>query len=84
MFDDLRSAACTANFSSQTLQEAFRDPSSPFHIPPGTTGPASPDEIPDAHPTASDQARAYFLEHGFDPASFWEQHIVWGDHDAFQ
>ncbi|KAH0836820.1 HotDog domain-containing protein [Lanmaoa asiatica] len=25
---------------------AFRDPSSPFHIPPGSTGPASPDELP--------------------------------------
>ncbi|KAL4062538.1 Thioesterase/thiol ester dehydrase-isomerase [Scleroderma citrinum] len=25
---------------------AFKDPSSPFHIPPGETGPASPDEPP--------------------------------------
>lgn len=30
----------------QSLQDAFRDPSSPFHIPPGSTGPASPDELP--------------------------------------
>jgi hypothetical protein len=21
---------------------------------------------------------------GFDPASFWEQKIAWGDHDSFQ
>ncbi|KIK99128.1 hypothetical protein PAXRUDRAFT_823091 [Paxillus rubicundulus Ve08.2h10] len=32
--------------SIQSLQEVFRDPSSPFHIPPGTIGPASPDEPP--------------------------------------
>ncbi|KIO10616.1 hypothetical protein M404DRAFT_60521, partial [Pisolithus tinctorius Marx 270] len=28
------------------LQAAFRNPSSPFHIPPGETGPASPDDPP--------------------------------------
>ncbi|KAG9313186.1 P-loop containing nucleoside triphosphate hydrolase protein [Chiua virens] len=32
--------------SIKSLQDAFRDPSSPFHIPPGSTGPASPDELP--------------------------------------
>ena len=26
----------------------------------------------------------YFEGRGFDPSSFWEQPIVWGDHDAFQ
>ncbi|KAF8184454.1 Thioesterase/thiol ester dehydrase-isomerase, partial [Pholiota molesta] len=33
------------------LQAAFRDPSSPFHIPPGTQGPESPDSLP-AHAAA--------------------------------
>ncbi|KAG8221104.1 Thioesterase/thiol ester dehydrase-isomerase [Butyriboletus roseoflavus] len=38
--------------SIKSLQDAFRDPSSPFHIPPGSTGPASPDELPaDSHTT---------------------------------
>ena len=36
----------------QSLQDAFRDPSTPFHIPPGTTGPASPDELPSEWHTA--------------------------------
>ncbi|KAI6023363.1 Thioesterase/thiol ester dehydrase-isomerase [Pisolithus marmoratus] len=30
--------------SIESLQAAFRDPPSPFHIPPGETGPASPDD----------------------------------------
>ncbi|KAH7905064.1 HotDog domain-containing protein [Hygrophoropsis aurantiaca] len=30
-----------------SLQAAFKDPSSPFHLAPGTAGPASPDEVPD-------------------------------------
>ncbi|KAF9224159.1 hypothetical protein BS17DRAFT_732946 [Gyrodon lividus] len=38
--------ALLSGSSVQSLQEAFRDPSSPFHILPGTTGPASPDEPP--------------------------------------
>ncbi|KAI5895649.1 uncharacterized protein SCHCODRAFT_02619996, partial [Schizophyllum commune H4-8] len=32
--------------SINTLLQAFKDPSSPFHIRPGETGPASPDEEP--------------------------------------
>ncbi|KAH7890984.1 Thioesterase/thiol ester dehydrase-isomerase [Phlebopus sp. FC_14] len=45
----------------QSLQAAFRDPSSPFHIPPGTTGPASPDDPPESYgqfraPVDSDDA----------------------------
>jgi hypothetical protein len=31
-----------------------------------------------------EQAREKLRIAGFDPTSFWEQHIVWGDHDAFQ
>ena len=30
----------------QSLRAAFKNPSSPFYIPPGETGPASPDEPP--------------------------------------
>ncbi|KAF8159330.1 Thioesterase/thiol ester dehydrase-isomerase [Crassisporium funariophilum] len=78
------------------LQAAFRDPSSPFHIPPGAQGPESPDSPP-SHPTLTESALESNvlvdpLEEaveklrvaGFDPQSFWEQRIVWGDHDAFQ
>ncbi|TFY56840.1 hypothetical protein EVJ58_g7392 [Rhodofomes roseus] len=31
-----------------------------------------------------EEARAQLSEMGYDPSSFWEQKIVWGDHDAFQ
>ena len=67
----------------QELQAAFRDPTSPYHIPEGSQGPASPDEQP-AMLSAAEEGRTYFVGRGFDPASFWEQPIVWGDHDAFQ
>ncbi|EMD39096.1 hypothetical protein CERSUDRAFT_112789 [Gelatoporia subvermispora B] len=128
--------------SIKALQDAFRDPSSPFHLPPGTQGPASPDPPPDAellhtsasntpvglpeeslssqdqsaptgesplttkpepnatplsmaekwtllkpsHPSKSieERAREHMIKGGFDPDSFWEQKVVWGDHDAFQ
>ncbi|KZT00600.1 uncharacterized protein LAESUDRAFT_764507 [Laetiporus sulphureus 93-53] len=73
----------------RSLQDAFRDPSSPFHLPPGTQGPASPDPPAEflhteAQETRAEQARTKMLELGYDPSSFWEQRIVWGDHDAFQ
>ncbi len=67
----------------QELQAAFRDPTSPYHIPEGSQGPPSPDE----HLTtlsATEEGRTYFEDRGFDAASFWEQPIIWGDHDAFQ
>lgn len=76
----------------QDLQAAFRDPNSPFYIPPGTTGPASPDEIPGSSTlttlnNASDKLENSYqklLKNGFDPTSFWEQRIAWGDQDSFQ
>ncbi|KAF8549381.1 hypothetical protein OG21DRAFT_1470074 [Imleria badia] len=40
------SRASISGTSIKSLQDAFRDPSSPFHIPAGSTGPASPDELP--------------------------------------
>ncbi|KAI0923574.1 hypothetical protein AcV5_009076 [Taiwanofungus camphoratus] len=90
--------------SIRSLQDAFRDPSSPFHIAPGTQGPASPDPPSElverlhteavVSPPSEDveatlspsaaEARTTLLDMGFDPSSFWEQRIVWGDHDAFQ
>ncbi|KAI0272586.1 HotDog domain-containing protein, partial [Gloeopeniophorella convolvens] len=66
------------------LQAAFRDPNSPYHIPEGSQGPASPDEVPSPVRSAAEEGRAYFEERGVDVASLWEQPVVWGDHDAFQ
>ncbi|KAG5652809.1 hypothetical protein H0H81_003578 [Sphagnurus paluster] len=74
--------------SISALQAAFRDPSSPYYIPPGTTGPSSPDPEPvEAAATELnplEEAKQKLTEAGFDPASFWEQRIVWGDQDPFQ
>ncbi|PPQ99244.1 hypothetical protein CVT26_014100 [Gymnopilus dilepis] len=79
------------------LQAAFRDPTSPYHIPPGSTGPESPDSPPDPIHLAKlglsesvgpldalEEARQKLIRAGLDPGSFWEQRIVWGDHDSFQ
>lgn len=82
----------------QELQAAFKDPSSPFHLPPGTKGPDSPDSPPTDHinisahsPEALEQvpasladAEQKLIKAGLDPESFWEQRIVWGDQDSFQ
>ncbi|EGN97007.1 hypothetical protein SERLA73DRAFT_185281 [Serpula lacrymans var. lacrymans S7.3] len=78
--------------SIESLQAAFRDPSSPFHIPPGTQGPASPDPLFEANPILDsvpelaprEEATQKLLALGYDPSSLWEQSIVWGHHDAFQ
>ncbi|KAF8273082.1 hypothetical protein EI94DRAFT_1769405 [Lactarius quietus] len=66
------------------LQAAFRDPTSPFYIEKGSQGPASPDEQPTTALSSAEEARKHFVDRGFDPTSFWEQPISWGDHDAFQ
>ncbi|KAK2467338.1 hypothetical protein APHAL10511_000573 [Amanita phalloides] len=68
------------------LQAAFRDPNSPFYIPPGSTGPASPDDTIETNAQNSESRKAHsmFLREGFDPHSFWEQKIAWGDQDSFQ
>lgn len=39
-------AALVNGSSIESLRAAFKNPSSPFYIPPGETGPASPDEPP--------------------------------------
>ncbi|KAG6334167.1 hypothetical protein ID866_4914 [Astraeus odoratus] len=43
------SRCTTPRRSWLSLQTAFKDPSSPFHIPPGETGPASPDDPPESY-----------------------------------
>ncbi|KAF8957109.1 HotDog domain-containing protein [Flammula alnicola] len=83
--------------SISALQAAFRDPSSPFHIPPGTQGPESPDspptqahftslaaELPESTIGSLEEAHGKLWKAGLDPLSFWEQRIVWGDQDSFQ
>lgn len=88
------------NPTLQTLQEAFKDPSSPFYLAPGTAGPESPDSPPSASPISTlasetptpnsnlrdplQGAHDKLRRGGFDPLSFWEQRIVWGDQDSFQ
>lgn len=32
----------------------------------------------------AEEGRVKLSELGFDPESFWEQQVVWGDHDSFQ
>ncbi|TFK69123.1 hypothetical protein BDN72DRAFT_820459 [Pluteus cervinus] len=91
---------CKSTSSINALQAAFKDPTSPFYLAPGTVGPDSPDappsnasQVASLHNTAQssityeetlDAARATMTKSGFDPASFWEQKIVWGDQDSFQ
>ncbi|KDQ18870.1 hypothetical protein BOTBODRAFT_184712 [Botryobasidium botryosum FD-172 SS1] len=86
--------------SIRDLQAAFRDPKSPFYLAPGEKGPASPDEASSAagrtittnatqpmfddRPDDRESAINYALEKGYDPASFWEQKICWGDLDSFR
>ena len=81
------------------MQAAFRDPASPFYLEPGTQGPASPSHPHEEQPLSTTArnsdpftdslepiwaAHQELLNGGFDPKSFWEQTIVWGDQDAFQ
>jgi len=116
-----RIAVTRQNFSSSSslqtiekLQAAFRDPSSPFYLAPGTEGPSHPGEgfihpeqaykpnYPDQrrelHTSSSDsqeagigdiltpedEARTKLSELGYDPQSFFEQKVVWGDLDSFR
>ncbi|KAG2033816.1 HotDog domain-containing protein [Suillus americanus] len=93
----LPQTASLSGSSLKSLQDAFRDPSSPFHIPPGQAGPESPDSppsLPDptpfqsSHPTAvgslAENARAKLISMGCDAGSLWEQSIAWGHHDSFR
>ncbi|GJE99277.1 acyl-CoA thioesterase [Phanerochaete sordida] len=75
--------------SIKSLYAQFQDPASPFHIAPGTRGPAHEedhgfDDVDGVDAGAAEEARRELMRLGYDPTSFWEQHIVWGDHDSFQ
>ncbi|KAF8825538.1 hypothetical protein HHX47_DHR6000292 [Lentinula edodes] len=79
---------------AQALQAAFRDPSSPFYLAPGTKGPGSPEEYelpPDSTPESSnmqsdtssfqqlvEQGRMKLVQAGFHHPTIWEQPIAWG------
>jgi hypothetical protein len=74
---------------AQALQAAFRETTSPFYLAPGTTGPASPDieeskHSEDVRAAAMREGREVLTRRGFDPDSFWEQPVVWGEQDSFQ
>jgi hypothetical protein len=75
------SAPTASSHHLKLLAAQFRDPASPFFLPPGTAGPASPDDPP---PSLAEHARARLAGMGYEAASLWEQPIAWGDHDAFQ
>lgn len=74
----------------EDLRAKFRDPSSPFYLAPGEKGPESPDPVPSSvteqtnREAAAAEARQEFCRMGYDPATFYEQKVVWGDHDSFQ
>lgn len=81
----------------QALRKQFKDPSSPFYLAPGETGPSDADfPLPtgdsalksaafelEGH-SQRQKAEQRALSHGFDPLSFWEQKICWGDLDSFR
>ncbi|KAJ3717767.1 HotDog domain-containing protein [Lentinula raphanica] len=76
----------------QALQAAFRDPTSPLYLAPGTKGPASPDEHEETKSSDSlpvfneliQQARTKLVQAGFHHTTIWEQPVAWGDQDSFQ
>ncbi|KAG9003900.1 hypothetical protein FRB94_002817 [Tulasnella sp. JGI-2019a] len=94
----LQSYALRRDSSAVTaLRNKFKDPSSPFYLAPGETGPSDaefPFPADDAALKAAafqkervshrQKAEQHALSHGFDPLSFWEQKICWGDLDSFR
>ncbi|KAJ3795146.1 hypothetical protein GGU11DRAFT_793248 [Lentinula aff. detonsa] len=91
---------CQRRYNSiKALQAAFRDPSSPMYLAPGTKGPASPGEYespPQSTESPSvlsdvpsldqilEQGRTKLVQAGFHHPTIWEQPIAWGDQDSFQ
>ncbi|KAJ3822712.1 HotDog domain-containing protein [Lentinula raphanica] len=94
----LRNLQKTARFCQKrhstikALQAAFRDPTSPLYLAPGTKGPASPDEHEETKSSDSlpvfneliQQARTKLVQAGFHHTTIWEQPVAWGDQDSFQ
>ncbi|KAF9256522.1 hypothetical protein L218DRAFT_966307 [Marasmius fiardii PR-910] len=76
----------SSSSSIKKLQDAFRDPNSPYHIPPGSQGPASPDEVQEEHSFEEqlENARSKLAKAGFSRQFFWQQPMIWGYHDSFQ
>ncbi|KAG8927143.1 hypothetical protein FRC02_008443 [Tulasnella sp. 418] len=83
--------------SIKVLQDAFKDPSSPFYLAPGTQGPSEEQMMnlapsPEVHRSPAEAstlanaegAEEWALANGYDPLSFWEQKVVWGDLDSFR
>ncbi|KAG2033817.1 Thioesterase/thiol ester dehydrase-isomerase [Suillus americanus] len=78
------------------ILDAFRDPSSPFHIEPRQTAessdapPSHPNPTPSqiSHPTAvgslAENARTKLISMGYDAGTLWEQSIEWGHQDSFR
>ena len=75
----------------QDLRDKFKDPLSPFYLAPGEKGPESPDPAPSSpvterasYESAAIKARQELSQLGYDPTTFFEQRVAWGDHDSFQ
>lgn len=74
----------------QDLRDKFKDPSSPFYLALGEKGPESPDPVPPPvkeqvnRETVAAEAKRELRRMGYDPTSFYEQRIAWGDLDSFQ
>ncbi|KAG8878040.1 hypothetical protein FRB97_002827 [Tulasnella sp. 331] len=87
----------SSSVTVESLQALFKQPSSRFYLAPGEKGPSDA-EFPlptndsglkaaafeqEGH-SQRQKAEQHALSHGFDPLSFWEQRICWGDLDSFQ
>jgi len=75
----------------QDLRDKFKDPLSPFYLAPGEKGPESPDPVPSppvmeqaSNESVAAEAKQELGRMGYDPTTFYEQRVVWGDHDSFQ
>ncbi|TCD67403.1 hypothetical protein EIP91_012438 [Steccherinum ochraceum] len=76
---------------SPTVRQRVSRPDSCFH---SDSSPAFGEPVdwlkpnlevsPHHNPAVAAEAVEKLLDLGFDPESFWEQEITWGDHDSFQ
>ena len=85
----LSTSVCTELKRPQDLRDKFKDPLSPFYLAPGEKGPESPDPSSSAtkqagYESLAVKARQELSQLGYDPTTFYEQKVAWGDHDSFQ